>query len=179
MWLQSVYRHGDRRVYSPPHTRPLFIYMDECQYFATPTDARFQSTSRHHGFSVVRLTQSLPGLREAYRTQDATDALLSHCCTRIFHLQTCAVTNKWAAESIGRTMQARQTVSTANTPYGNPQQSWAEAEDWDCPPGFFLDLKSGGRRHRHVVEAIVAQAGRTWLDGRRWIISDYRQAKAR
>jgi hypothetical protein len=41
----------------------------------------------------------------------------------------------------------------------------------------FLDLRSGGTRHKGIVEAVVAQAGRTFLNKKRWIISAYRQSK--
>jgi hypothetical protein len=177
LWLQSVYRFASRRTWDPPNTRPLFVFVDETQYYATPADARFQSTSRHHGFSVVRLTQSLPGLRAAYGSQDETDALLSHCCTRIFHLNTCAVTNEWASKSVGHAVQVRQSISKNHQADGDPQHSFAETQDWSCPQEAFLDLKSGGKRHKQIVESIVAQAGRRFLDGRRWIISECLQKK--
>jgi hypothetical protein len=43
--------------------------------------------------------------------------------------------------------------------------------------GCCMKLKSGGKRHRREVHAVVTQAGRTFLDGKRWIISGYRQSK--
>jgi hypothetical protein len=176
LWLHSVYRSAGRRAWNPPHTRPLFVFIDETQYYLTPADPIFQSTSRHHGYSVVRLTQSLPGLRAAYGTQDDTDALLSHCCTRVYHLNTCAVTNEWASKSIGQDVQVRQSVNEGMMD-DLPQMSFAEAHDASCPPQVFMRLKSGGKRHRREVHAVVTQAGRTFLDGKRWIISGYRQSK--
>jgi hypothetical protein len=176
LWLHSVYRSASRRAWKPPHARPLFVFIDETQYYLTPADHLFQSTSRHHGYSVVRLTQSLPGLRATYGADDDTDALLSHCCTRIFHLNTCAVTNEWASKSIGQDIQVRQTVSQSQ--YDSyPQESYAEAHEASCPPQVFRRLKSGGNRHRRQVHAVVTQAGRTFLEGKTWIISGYRQTK--
>jgi type IV secretory pathway TraG/TraD family ATPase VirD4 len=178
LWLHSVYRSASRRAWDPPRTRPLFVFIDETQYYLTPADAWFQSTSRHHGFSVVRLTQSLPGLRAAYGSHDETDALLSHCCTRIFHLNTCPATNEWASKSIGQTVRVRHSVNHSGKDNGNgPRASYAEATDADCPSEVFLDLRSGGTRHKGIVEAVVAQAGRTFLNKKRWIISAYRQSK--
>lgn len=176
LWLHSVYRSASRRAYNPPHTRPLFVFIDETQYYLTPADHLFQSTSRHHGYSVVRLTQSLPGLRATYGTVDDTDALLSHCCTRIYHLNTCSVTNEWASKSIGQDVQVRQTVSQGQFDV-YPQESYAEAYDASCPPQVFMRLKSGGKRHRREVRAVVTQAGRTFLDGKSWIITGYRQSQ--
>ena len=143
----------------------------------TEADARFQSTSRHHGFAVVRLTQSLPGLRAECGSQDETDALLAHCTTRIFHLQTCAVTNEWASKSIGHATLLRTSISRNERDQANPNLSIAETQGWDCPPETFLGLKTGGKRNQGVVEAVAAAAGRTFLDERRWIISSFKQAK--
>ena len=68
--------------------------MDKAQYFVLPEqDARFASTSRHHGVSIVRLTQNIPGLREVYGSQDAAEGVLSHAATLLFHANRCPVTN--------------------------------------------------------------------------------------
>jgi hypothetical protein len=168
LWIQMVQRAATRRLYRAPISRPGFIFVDETQYYLTPGDALFQSTSRHHGYSVVRLTQNLPGLRSAYGSDDDTNALLSHCTTRIFHLNSCAITNEWAAKSIGQGLTTRRSVSEARS--GEPTgTSVTETRELSCPPENFLTLKSGGARHQKVVEAIVNQPGRTFLDGRTWI----------
>jgi hypothetical protein len=108
---------------------------------------------------------------------DKADELLSHCVTRIFHCQSCSVTNEWASKSIGHAVQVRQSISKNGRSDIDPQHSFAEAQDWSCPQEVFLDLKTGGKRHNRVVQSVVAQAGRTWLDGKRWLRSNFRQKK--
>jgi type IV secretory pathway TraG/TraD family ATPase VirD4 len=178
IWLLTFQVAAQRRAYTAPHTRPCFLYADEKQLFAIPeTDARFQSTSRHHGVSVVSLTQSIPGLTDAYGGKAATDAALSHYCTRIFHANNCAVTNEWASRSLGKIDQVKQSLSSSYGRNGNHSQSWALETVDSCPTETFLGLQSGGPRHKGRIEAVMAQAGRTFLDGQRWIITEFRQAK--
>jgi len=55
-------RAVDRRAYTPPVTRPVFLWEDEAHYFTVDQDALFQTTARSKGISTVRLSQDLPNL---------------------------------------------------------------------------------------------------------------------
>jgi hypothetical protein len=92
-------------------------------------------------------------------------------------MSSCAVTNEWASKSIGLEVQVRHSVSGGKGNGDSPQNSFAEAQEASCPPQMFLGLKSGGKRYKGVVEAVVAQAGRTFLRNKQWIVSGYYQAK--
>jgi hypothetical protein len=55
IWAQLFQRAADRRTYTPPRTRPVFLWEDEAHYFTIEQDALFQTTARSKGISVVRL----------------------------------------------------------------------------------------------------------------------------
>jgi hypothetical protein len=60
IWAQLFQRAVDRRSYTAPAGRPVFLWEDEAHYFTIEQDALFQTTARSKGISVVRLTQNLP-----------------------------------------------------------------------------------------------------------------------
>lgn len=55
LWQRAAER---RRVTS--RSRPIFLWADECQFFLSPYDAEFVSTSRSARAATVYLTQNLP-----------------------------------------------------------------------------------------------------------------------
>lgn len=65
IWAQLFQRAVDRRHFSPPDDRPVFLWEDEAHYFTIDHDAQFQTTARSKGISVVRLTQNLPNFLDA------------------------------------------------------------------------------------------------------------------
>jgi hypothetical protein len=66
IWAQLFQCAVDRRTYTAPETRPVFLWEDEAHYFTIEQDASFQTTARSKGISVVRLTQNIPNLLDAY-----------------------------------------------------------------------------------------------------------------
>lgn len=96
-----------------PTTRPVFLWADECQFFASEYDNEFQSTARASRACSVYLTQNLSGLYHhipADRPEHAADNLLGNFQTKVFHGNTNNPTNVWAADMIGKTVQWRRNV---------------------------------------------------------------------
>ncbi|MCB2009572.1 MAG: TraM recognition domain-containing protein [Geminicoccaceae bacterium] len=96
-----------------PTTRPVFLWADECQFFASEYDNEFQSTARRSVACSVYLTQNLSGLYHhipAEKPEHAAENLLGNFQTKIFHGNTNTPTNTWAAEMIGKTVQWRRNV---------------------------------------------------------------------
>lgn len=92
-------------------TRPVFVWADECQFFLSPHDAPFVSTSRSKRACSVYLTQNLPTYYariQARSPQDVADSLIGNFGTKIFHAQSDPRTNQWAADLIGKVTHWRQ-----------------------------------------------------------------------
>lgn len=97
-----------------PSTRPVFLFADEYQFFTSNYDPEFQSTARSSRAATVYLTQNLPSLYAQLPGRDprsAAESLLGNFQTKIFHANTDAVTNQYAAELIGKTPQRRESAN--------------------------------------------------------------------
>ena len=114
MWQRAV---ESRNGLDPEHRqRPVFLWADEAQYFVSLKDHTFLTTCRDSLACVVFLTQTLPtyysSLGESNRA--AADGLVGTFNTKVFHLNSCNVTNKYASDLIGRAVQQRAN-SSVNT----------------------------------------------------------------
>ncbi|WP_426030925.1 type IV secretory system conjugative DNA transfer family protein [Caulobacter sp. DWP3-1-3b2] len=114
-----------RNSLAPKHRElPVFLWADEAQYFVTTFDPEFQSMSRSSRCSTVYLTQSLPTIYAKIGGENAkhrADMLLANFGTKIFHNNSCPETNRWAAETIGRSLQRRGSYNegeNSGTSYG-------------------------------------------------------------
>lgn len=108
-WQQATLR---RQVTA--RTRPVFLWADEAHLFVSEKDNDFQSTARSARACTVYLTQNLPGLYSQLggtRPEHAADAMLGNFQTKIFHSNSDARTNQWAADLIGRDLQQRVTLN--------------------------------------------------------------------
>jgi len=118
MWQRAVLA---RNALEPKHReRPVFLWADEAQFFVNSFDTEFQSACRSSRACTVYLTQSLPTYYAKIggeHAQHRADMLLANFATRVFHNSPCAVTNRWASDTIGRTLQRRRNYSQGET-YG-------------------------------------------------------------
>ena len=119
LWQQACRRRKVNR-----RTRPVFVWADECQFFLSPHDAQFVSTSRSKRAFSVYLTQNLPTFYARIQDrnpQDVADSLIGNFGTKIFHAQSDPRTNQWAADLIGKGIQLR------NTQGGSANTSWSKS----------------------------------------------------
>ncbi|MBI1262764.1 MAG: TraM recognition domain-containing protein [Rhizobiales bacterium] len=118
MWQRAVLA---RERLGPKHLdRPVFLWVDEAQYFVNSFDSDFQSACRSARACTVYLTQSLPTYYAKMGSDNPkhkTDMLLGNFITKIFHNNADPETNRWAADTIGRSIQRRGTYSEGES-YG-------------------------------------------------------------
>ena len=159
------------------NARPVFIWADEAHYFSTAYDQIFQTTARAARACTVNLTQNYSNYLSALGGEHArprVDSLLGNLQTKIFHQNGDAVTNRWAAEAIGRRLQYRYGSSTSKS-YGvqgytvSTADSEQQVLEFDLEPRAFTTLLKGGPQLQGVVEGIVFQSGRVWGNGRTWL----------
>lgn len=165
MWQQAAERRNIKE-----NDRPLFLWVDEAQNFATEYDMQFQATARSSRACTVYLTQNLPnyyaemgGAHSNYRV----DSLVGNLQTKIWHANSDPETNTQASETIGKSWQIRKSRSAnlggENISIGQSQQ---ENLDYDVIPQRFTRLRKGGPHNDFEVEAIIFQSGRVWSNGK-------------
>jgi NAD(P)-dependent dehydrogenase (short-subunit alcohol dehydrogenase family) len=163
--------------------RPTFLYADEAQYFVSHYDDTFLSTCRGSKCAVVFMTQSLP----TYFAQlgkdksDAVDGFVGKFGNKVFHLNSCPRTNKYASDLIGKGLklhknQSRTITSSRQTNRGATQtatnqgsnQSEGSNEtngaqehlDYFLEPNFFAtSLRTGAPKNKYLVTGVWFSAG--------------------
>lgn len=178
-------------------TRPVLLFADECQEFASSTDADLLATARSAKVCTVFLTQDYPTF-EAKLGEAQAKSLLGKFGTRIFHANTSYETNVAASELIGKVQKFHvgESISTAMTSGTGGQlhdahsgfqgqvggsatrgQSASGYLDYEVTPDHFATrLRTGAERNRYKVDGIVVRGGRTWKrTGRHWIQAEFSQ----
>lgn len=112
MWQRAVLA---RNALEAKHRdRPVFLWADESQYFVNAFDTDYQSTCRSAKACTVYLTQSLPTYYAKMGGDQAkhrADMLLANFVTKVFHNNADFETNRWASDTIGRSLQRRYNES--------------------------------------------------------------------
>lgn len=160
--------------------RPVFLFIDEYPVYCTPDlDCEFLATCRSSHVSTVLLSQNINLIRGAAGAGDRgkakAEAVLGNLSTKLFHANTCAATNEYAANIIGKKLQFMANGGTntsgnwAMNAVGLGERSTAhagfsEVRDYDCPPAIYPTLKTGGPANNFECQAIVTTGGRTFSD---------------
>jgi len=165
LWQQAM----ERRSFSD-NDRPVFLWADESQFFANSHDAMFLTTARSARACTVYLTQNLPNyyamMGGGDRAKDLTQSFLGNFQTKIWHQNTCSVTNNWASETVAKTWQDLESQSYnsggkdgkgGGFTFGQSSQM-----EFDLPPREFTTLAKGGPRYDLKVEGIVSIGGRVF-----------------
>jgi hypothetical protein len=193
LWKYCLQKAVERRTDNADgRGRPLFIWADECQHFASRYDSLFQSTARSSRAATVYLTQNYPSLVAALGGEAGgramTDSLLGNMGTKIFHANSDRETNQLAAELVGRRLQLLRNFGRgASLTLGGQASAGASAScgraehmDLEVQPMEFSTLRKGGPEHGWAPEALVFQNGRLWsATGRTWQKVSFRQRAAR
>jgi len=192
LWKYSLQKAVERRADNGDGLgRPLFLWADECQHFASRYDSLFQATARSSRVASVYLTQNYPSLIAALGGESGgkalTDSLLGNMGTKIFHANSDRETNQFAAELVGRRLQALRNYGTgASLSMGGQSSGGASASrgrsehmDYEIQPMEFSTLRKGGPENMCESEALVLQNGRIWGGTRRtWQKVAFRQRPA-
>jgi hypothetical protein len=147
--------------------RHVFLWADESQHFISRADPLFLTTSRSAKVVTVLLTQNIPNYLTVLARSEV-DSLLANLATKIWHRNSCTITNQMAADTIARSRQFHwntglsMSEESAGAPRVSHNVGGSDALEWDILPGDFQFLRSGGPNHNFEVEAILYQAGRLW-----------------
>ena len=163
-----------REDIADPDARPVFLWADECQFFAIDYDQKFQTTARSSRTLTVYATQNLGNLFDGYG-KDKANSLLGNLGTKFFCQNGEFETNEWASKSIGQEIIYRRSKnfgdSKSSSMKGDDNKSlsysegFSEQKDYRVDPGDFTTLQTGGPRGQCKVGFIFWQSGRVLNNG--------------
>jgi hypothetical protein len=173
--------------------RPVMLWVDEAQYFATEHDSLFQATARGCRAATVYLTQTISN----YYAQSGgdtrrVDGFFSNLNTKIFHANNDPATNRWAAEMIGTAMKYHANVSTRNEPTPGKFSFWklvqppqssvstSQQRDFEVQPADFGTLRTGGihsnrPQDNRLVDAYLMKSGAKFSNGKNFFKTTFCQ----
>lgn len=169
IWQQAVERR-DLKLYP----KPVFLWVDEAQYFLCEEDMMFQTTARSSKACTVFISQSISNYYATMggdSSKSRVDALLGNLSTKIFHANQDHVTNRWAAETIGKVFKTKTTVNAGS----QPSTSFADALEYQIEPQEFTTLIGGGKANDFKVQGVVTVTGKTWSTGKNYIKTSFSQ----
>lgn len=168
--------------------RPVFLWVDEAQYFWSRRDGSFVSTSRSLRCANVYLTQNLPNfcaMMPARDARTAADGFFANLNTKIFHANNDPSTNHFAAEQIGKVIKYRSTFSEPARHFPRrlldwftPQPSGVSTQqqmDFDVQPSEFTKLKTGSEQYAFFVEAYLVKSGARFSNGKHYLHVTFQQ----
>ena len=170
LWQQAV----ERRKYTEGHSRPVFSWIDESQYFISQDDVMFQTTARSSGASTILISQNISNY---YATIGGTnskalvDSLLGNLASKIFHNNNDHVTNEWAANTIAKDYRDIETINTEGV------ASIGQEYQFQFLPKYFSMLKNGGEKNNRKVEAVVIVASKNWSTENNYFEASFEQEK--
>ena len=174
MWQQAAERRNTKE-----NDRPVFLWVDEAQNFATEYDMQFQATARSSRACTVYLTQNLPNYYAEMggaHSKHRVDSLVGNLQTKIWHANSDPETNTHAAETIGKSWQVRRSegISFGGENVGM-SESQQESYDYDVIPQTFTKLRKGGPHNHLEVDGIIFQNGRTWSNSKTHLFTIFKQ----
>jgi hypothetical protein len=169
--------------------RPVVLWQDEGQFFLLQNiDMLFTSTARSSRVCNVLLTQSISGVIAKLGGGPAgkaeADAYLSNYGTKVFHSNTDAVTNEYAATLIGRCKQFMVNSNSSyqqNSGFGSREPTGgscglSEVVEFEVQPREFSKLRTGGIANAGIVDAILFRNGARFRgSGRNWMKVSFKQ----
>lgn len=186
LWMRAV--EGRNALPKQFSERPVFYYADESQFFIQPYLDTFLSTCRGSKACVVMLTQSLPTYyAQLGKDKEAVvDGFVGKFNTKVFFLNSCPKTNKYASELVGKGIKIRkqhtQNITRAmNTNRGGSaaqtSQGWTrsdtnqegnttqEHETYLLPSNYFAtQLRNGSPKNNFEVTGVLFKAGAQFLE---------------
>jgi len=169
LWQQAVERRDTEK-----YPTPVFMWVDESQYFLNEDDMLFQTTARSSRACTVMISQNISNYYATIggkHPKERVNSLLGNLSTKIFHANNDHVTNQWAADTIGKTFQSKTSISLGT----NDNTSISEALHYQIEPQEFTTLKSGGKINKFDVESVVTVAGKEWSNGKNYIEAVFNQ----
>lgn len=176
MWQQAVER---REVTGT--TKPVFLWIDESQYFVNEYDTIFQTTARSSRACTVFLTQNISNYYAQIGGRDSmhkVNSLLGNLATKIFHANSDAATNEYASRLIGNAVGELKSESNTQG-FMSLNFSSTEGKSGHIMPQVlpmnFTTLKSGGEISNNVVEAYIFVTGKEWSNKQNFFKAPFKQ----
>ncbi len=168
--FQMAVEQKREHVLDKSKMRPVFLWIDEAQFFLTSSDVLFQTTARSSKICSVYLTQNLSNYLafvNSDREEATVNSFLSVLQTKFFHCQSDVRTNDYFVSLVGKTYQSRNSTTTGNQDGKDYTTSTkSHSLDYQFLPWQLDQLAKGGPNNRYIVEAYLYQSGRTWGDHR-------------
>ena len=186
LWEQAVERRN-KNVKSKD-LKPVFLWVDESQYFLNEQDMMYQTTARESKACTVFITQNISNyyaVMGGNRYRERVDSLLGNLGTKIFHANNDAVTNEWAAKTISQTFQTKPSMNIGGRQSSNEQKekkrgvstSISEVLNYQVQPYDFTILKGGGKANDYRVSAYITTMGKVWSNGKNYAPVFFNQEK--
>lgn len=169
MWQQAVERRDINKF-----PIPVFLWVDEAQYFLSEEDMMFQTTARSSRACTVMISQNISNYYATIggkHPKERVNSLLGNLATKIFHTNNDYVTNEWASNTIGKVFQSKTSISVGS----QDNTSISEALHYQIEPQEFTILQSGGKDNNFDVEGIMTVAGKKWSNGKNFIRTTFNQ----
>jgi hypothetical protein len=147
---------------------PVFLWIDEAQFFLTKDDVLFQTTARSSKVCSVYLTQNYSNYLAfvgSHPEKPIVDSFLAVLQTKFFHCQGDPVTNnEYVTSLLGKDYQEQHTSNTSSGGASGEgtSRSVSKSLDYKILPWHFDTLAKGGPFNNNKVEAYVYQSGRIW-----------------
>ena len=168
LWQQAV----ERRTVTDD-TKPVFLWVDESQYFVNEYDTIFQTTARSSRACTVFLTQNISNYHAQMggKESDArVSSLLGNLATTIFHANSDSKTNQYASIMIGNALGNKGNISINRDAHLNYTTGKTESLNSgympQVEPRLFTTLKAGGEQNNCQVEGVIVVSGKVWSDGK-------------
>lgn len=172
MWQQAVERRDTSK-----YPLPVFMWVDEAQYFLNEEDMMFQTTARSSKACTVFLSQNISNYYASIGGKNPNarvNSLLGNLATKIFHANNDHVTNEWASNTIGKTFQSKTSLSFGDS----DRTSLSDSLYYQVEPQEFTMLHSGSEIYDYEVEAIMSVTGKVWSNGKNYIRTIFDQKLA-
>ena len=158
--------------------KPVFLWIDEAQNFINAqVDSLFQATARSSWVSTVMITQNLNGLYPLMgniQPQAKAKSLLGNLNLKFFANNADYETNFWASQMIGKHMTNLDTLSISKNM--DLSKSKKQSLEQRIQPECFMGFKTGRKRNRYKVEALVFKAGKIFgKDNANFVIAEFDQ----
>ena len=177
--FKHIWQNCTERRNVKENPRPVFLWVDESQNFATEYDMQFQATARSSRACTVYLTQNTPNYYATMGGENSrhrVDSLVGNLQTKIFHANSDPETNKFASEVIGKSWKVRRSSSqSVGGSSFNLGDSVQESFDDDVSPQEFTRLAKGGPSNGFYVDGIVFQNGRVWEENKTYLFTSFNQ----
>lgn len=160
LWQQAVERRPVNAA-----TQPVFMWIDESQYFINPEDMLFQTTARSSKACTVLITQNISNYYATMggaNSKAFVDSLLGNLGTIIYHNNTDAVMNQWASEAISKDYRGNLTS-------GDSGISISDEYQYQFLPKNYTLLRTGGNLNEGIIEAVVTVAGKKFSTGKNFL----------